>query len=56
MQPQPQQTTFTTTQAPTTSIPFSFPISIPEAGPSGSILLMLTFCVWLLRQQIRDSQ
>ncbi|WP_017660489.1 hypothetical protein [Baaleninema simplex] len=51
-----QQPTYTAQQPVASPMPFGFPMQMPEAGPSSSILLMLTFCVWLLRQQLRDSQ
>lgn len=37
------------------SVSYSLPVPLSDAAPSSGILLMLTFCVWLLRQQIRES-
>lgn len=55
MQGQPQPTPVTT-QPAVNPTPYGWSISLPEAAaPSSGILLMLTFCVWLLRQQAHDN-
>ncbi|MGC9503548.1 hypothetical protein [Baaleninema sp.] len=51
-----QQPTYSAQQPVSSPMPFGFPIQVPEAGASSGILLMLTFCVWLLRQQLLDSK
>ena len=40
------------TQPIVMQVPSGVPVQVPEATPSSSVLLMLTFCVWMLRQRI----
>ncbi|MDC0834243.1 hypothetical protein CKA32_002647 [Geitlerinema sp. FC II] len=49
-QPAPPPTV--TSQPVVMRVPTSVPVQVPEATPSSGVLLMLTFCVWLLRQRI----
>lgn len=53
-QPAPMPPT-PTSQPAMPSVSYSLPVPLSDAAPSSGILLMLTFCVWLLRQQIRES-
>ncbi|MBO9997549.1 MAG: hypothetical protein J7641_00855 [Cyanobacteria bacterium SID2] len=49
---QPTATQSIATQPVITPVPSRVPVQVPEATPSSGMLLMLTFCVWLLRQKL----